>query len=92
MTAYEDMRSRILYTCEEKYDGSMVAYVIDLESQLTALRKERDQLMKDVSTSCECCVFIDVNSSEEPCSFCMKHDYCHFRWRGIQDQKGSEQE
>lgn len=49
MTAYEDMRSRILYTCEEKYDGSMVAYVIDLESQLTALKAELEQIRKEAN-------------------------------------------
>jgi len=51
---HEDVRSRILYTCEEKYDGSMVAFVIDLESQLIGLKLERDQLMADLKSIAAC--------------------------------------
>ncbi len=56
-TWYEDERSRILYTCEEKYDGNMVAYVIDLESQLIGMKLERDQLMADLKSGFSICNF-----------------------------------
>lgn len=53
-TWYEDTRSRILYTCEERYDGSMVAYVMDLQRQLEekqaaldALRRKLDEERKE---------------------------------------------
>lgn len=72
LTSYEDERSRILYTCEEKYDGSMVAYVIDLESQLKAAKTERDYLMKLVHDviGCSECVHEEKPIDNPICKTC----------------------
>lgn len=83
-TWYEDERSRILYTCEEKYDGSMVAFVIDLESQLIGLKLERDQLMADLKSGVESCnsckhlktMEFQCYDEEFNCSMCRYTEEC----------------
>ena len=91
-TWYEDERSRILYTCEEKYDGNMVAYVIDLESQLTKLKQEQDELIKHLGVKCLICKHADLDEDEGPCRICdYTNGYKSFVWRGLVDQKGSDQ-
>lgn len=107
-TWYEDERSRILYTCEEKYDGNMVAYVIDLESQLTGLKLEHEALLADLknSVNCDCCKYehtMDTlcDESDFDCVSCRYTEECkclnctdknnNWEWRGMTDQKGSEQ-
>lgn len=83
-TWYEEERSRILYTCEEKYDGNMVAFVIDLESQLTGLKLEHEALMNDLKNcvcSCDYCKYArtqDVLCDEADfnCSVCRYTEEC----------------
>lgn len=94
-TRYEDMRSRILYTCEQQYDGSMVAYVkhlvdtIDqLEGALEYVLNERDQLLEDLRGDCGVCAHDDKEADEEPCNRCALND-C-WAWRGVPDQKGEK--
>lgn len=69
-TWYEEERSRILYTCEEKYDGNMVAYVIDLESQLAERKLELDALIHCLGVKCLVCKHADKDEDEEPCRDC----------------------
>ena len=108
-TWYEDERSRILYTCEEKYDGSMVAYVIDLESQLIGLRLAHEALMNDLKNcvcSCDYCKYTRTmdflcDESDFDCVACRHTEECkclgctdknnHWEWRGMPDEKGSDQ-
>ena len=90
-TWYEEERSRILYTCEEKFDGNMVAYVIDMENKMAALQQERDALEKIVHdvVGCSECVHESNPLEQPPCNGCGILGL-NWKWRGIQDQKGSE--
>lgn len=90
-TWYEDERSRILYTCEEKYDGNMVAYVIDMESQIICLRNERDHLMKLVHDVIGCpeCVHEEKPLDNPICKACGVMGK-NWAWRGMPDEKGSD--
>ena len=91
-TLYEEERSRILYTCEEKYDGNMVAYVIDLESQMTQLKQEQDELIRCLGVKCIICKHADLDVDEGPCHVCdYTNGYKSFVWRGIQGQKEGDQ-
>ena len=90
-TWYEEERSRILYTCEEKYDGNMVAFVIDLETQLKKLQAERDALMKIVHdvVGCPECIHEEKPISNPICKDCGVLGK-NWVWRGTPDQKGSD--
>ena len=62
-TWYEEERSRILYACEEKYDGNMVAYVIELESQLIGLKLEHEAMLNDIkniAVTCDICKYSNI--------------------------------
>lgn len=80
-TWYEDERSRILYTCEEKYDGNMVAFVI-------ALEKERDCLMKIVHDVIGCpeCIHEEKPADNPVCKSCGILGK-NWVWRGIQESE-----
>lgn len=88
-TWYEEERSRILYTCEEKYDGNMIMLVMHLENELKKVQAERDALMKIVHDEIQCgeCIHI-VEPHDNPlckdCGILAKN----WVWRGIQEQKG----
>ena len=91
-TWYEEERSRILYTCEEKYDGNMVAFVIDLEKQIANLKLEQDMMINCGVVKCLVCKHGDLDEDEEPCRDCHRtNGYKGFVFRGISDQKGSDQ-
>lgn len=85
-THWEDVRREILYTCEERYDGSMVAYVLDLQRQLTAAQAKLDALRGKVLNartlySCEFCRFFPVPVDEDPCDGCSRNPA--YPWDGI---------
>ena len=88
---YEEERSRILYTCEEKYDGNMVMLVLVLEEKLKKVQAERDQLFKDVTlgTVCECCLHEEQPTNSPVCKTCNGRN--NWVWRGMPDEKGSDQ-
>lgn len=75
---FEDVRREILHRCEERYDGSMVAYVLDLQRQLTAAQSELDYLRGKVLAArtvyaCEFCQHFPVPVDEDPCDGCSRN-------------------
>jgi hypothetical protein len=90
-TWYEEERSRILYACEENYDGNMIMLVMVQEEKLKKVQAERDALMKIVHdvVGCSECVHEANPLEQPPCNGCGILGL-NWKWRGIQEQKGSE--
>ena len=87
-TWYEEERSRILYTCEEKFDGNMVLLIIDLENQLKKVQAEHDALMKIVHdvVGCPECIHEEKPHGNPICKDCGILGK-NWVWRGIREKK-----
>lgn len=88
---YDEMRSRILNTCDARFDGSMVdfvAYLTDkvdhMEHALEKALNERDALLDDlkaVDIDCKTCAHSNENpdgclSNDCDCRFCPEACFC----------------
>ena len=88
-TWYEDMRRDILYTCEERFDGSMVMFVKHLQDELKKVQAERDVLLKIThnAVGCKVCAHDDDPHEHPACKDCGILGK-NWVWRGIQERKG----
>lgn len=80
----DDLEALARSLSTEKRD--LINLVEVLVAALENVLNERDQLLKDVSGTCEVCKNLELPGYCEPCSKCGFHDSQGFEWIGLRDE------
>lgn len=90
---YTDV-GNIVAECSGRLAGDALEYIIQLESRLAQVERERNAAVKDLADACKYCKHISCDDEDEnsPCKDCMQRKggvpfapmiRTRFEWRGV---------
>lgn len=80
--------------CVDRLRKDALAYILQLESRLAQVERERDASVEDIEPRCDYCEFMDNTYGEAPCPTEEKLEedgFCNgFKWRGVCPENSKE--